>query len=384
MTSRSIIPLAGLRGCASPDLAHFEVGRATEPPWPETASPAEDRFTSGSLRNRRRSGNLLGSLGEPPLGGVRPSIDGGPTMGRDSYVNGARRVVVTGTGVVTPIGNDVPTFWAGLKEGRSGIGPLQDIDFPEQYVRDLYIKIACQVKNFDPKTRLKNRLLSARRPLLALGGDGGRRSLRASQAGSPARQPLSRGLHHRLGRRRHEHHRVGLQSAVHQESPGRRSAAAPEIHRQLGGGPRRHRLRHQGADLRHGQRLRHRLACHRPHAPVHPRRLRRCRRCRRLGGRHQLRLHEGLAVHARALARRLLPLRQEAQWHGARRGRRHPGHGGAGARTRARRQDPRRGQGLRHGVRCQGHDQSRSRGAQGSDAPGAGGCGRCAPPTSTT
>ena len=80
-------------------------------------------------------------------------------MGRDSYVNGARRVVVTGTGVVTPIGNDVPTFWAGLKEGRSGIGPLQDIDFPEQYVRDLYIKIACQVKNFDPKTRLKNRLL---------------------------------------------------------------------------------------------------------------------------------------------------------------------------------------------------------------------------------
>ena len=80
-------------------------------------------------------------------------------MGRDNYVNGARRVVVTGTGVVSPIGNDVPTFWAGLKEGRSGIGPLQDIDFPEQYVRDLYIKIACQVKNFDPKTRLKNRLL---------------------------------------------------------------------------------------------------------------------------------------------------------------------------------------------------------------------------------
>ena len=80
-------------------------------------------------------------------------------MGKDSHVNGARRVVVTGTGVVTPIGNDVPTFWSALKEGKSGIGPLQDIDFPEQYVRDLYIQIACQVKNFDPKTRLKNRLL---------------------------------------------------------------------------------------------------------------------------------------------------------------------------------------------------------------------------------
>ena len=83
----------------------------------------------------------------------------GLTMGKDSHMNGARRVVVTGMGVVTPIGNDVPTFWSALKEGKSGIGPLQDIDFPEQYVRDLYIQIACQVKNFDPKTRLKNRLL---------------------------------------------------------------------------------------------------------------------------------------------------------------------------------------------------------------------------------
>ncbi len=83
----------------------------------------------------------------------------GLTMGKDSHMNGARRVVVTGTGVVTPIGNDVPTFWSALKEGKSGIGPLQDIDFPEQYVRDLYIQIACQVKDFDPKKRLKNCLL---------------------------------------------------------------------------------------------------------------------------------------------------------------------------------------------------------------------------------
>jgi len=71
----------------------------------------------------------------------------------------ARRVVVTGTGVVTPIGNDVPTFWTALKEGRSGVGPLRDIDFDEKYVRDLFIQIACQVKAFDPKTRIKNRLL---------------------------------------------------------------------------------------------------------------------------------------------------------------------------------------------------------------------------------
>ncbi len=71
----------------------------------------------------------------------------------------SRRVVVTGTGVITPIGHDVPTFWGALKEGRSGLGPLRDIDFPEQYVRELRIQIACQVRDFDPKTRIKNRLL---------------------------------------------------------------------------------------------------------------------------------------------------------------------------------------------------------------------------------
>jgi nodulation protein E len=70
-----------------------------------------------------------------------------------------RRVVVTGTGVVTPIGNDVATFWSALKEGRCGVGPLSDIDFPEQYVRDLFIQIACQVKGFEPKARIRNRLL---------------------------------------------------------------------------------------------------------------------------------------------------------------------------------------------------------------------------------
>jgi len=72
---------------------------------------------------------------------------------------GSRRVVVTGTGAVTPIGNDVPSFWSAMKQGRSGVGPLQDIDFEDKYVRDLYIKIACQVKGFDPNARLKNRLL---------------------------------------------------------------------------------------------------------------------------------------------------------------------------------------------------------------------------------
>jgi nodulation protein E len=62
-----------------------------------------------------------------------------------------RRVVVTGIGVVTSIGQTVPEFWAAVKAGKCGVGSLEG--FPEE---DLKIKIGAQVKGFDPKTRLKN------------------------------------------------------------------------------------------------------------------------------------------------------------------------------------------------------------------------------------
>ncbi|MCE1206455.1 MAG: beta-ketoacyl-ACP synthase II [Spirochaetia bacterium] len=60
-----------------------------------------------------------------------------------------RRVVVTGLGVVSPIGNDVPTFWAGVKAQKNGIGPITLID-----ASDLAVKIAGEVKDFDPSKRL--------------------------------------------------------------------------------------------------------------------------------------------------------------------------------------------------------------------------------------
>ena len=62
-----------------------------------------------------------------------------------------RRVVVTGLGVVTPIGTTVDEFWAGMKVGKSGVSPLGG--FP---IDDLKILIAAQIKNFDPKQRLKH------------------------------------------------------------------------------------------------------------------------------------------------------------------------------------------------------------------------------------
>lgn len=56
------------------------------------------------------------------------------------------RVVVTGLGAITPIGNDVETFWAGLKNKTLGFGPITYFD-----TTDYKVKIAAEVKDFDPK-----------------------------------------------------------------------------------------------------------------------------------------------------------------------------------------------------------------------------------------
>jgi nodulation protein E len=62
-----------------------------------------------------------------------------------------RRVVVTGLGVVTPIGTTVDAFWDSLKTGKSGVSELGG--FP---LEDLKILIAAQIKDFDHKARLKH------------------------------------------------------------------------------------------------------------------------------------------------------------------------------------------------------------------------------------
>jgi 3-oxoacyl-[acyl-carrier-protein] synthase II len=55
------------------------------------------------------------------------------------------RVVVTGLGVVSPIGNDLASFWSALKAGKSGAGPITRFDASR-----LDAKIAAEVKDFDP------------------------------------------------------------------------------------------------------------------------------------------------------------------------------------------------------------------------------------------
>ena len=57
-----------------------------------------------------------------------------------------KRVVVTGIGALTPIGNNLNEFWTNLKNGVSGAGPITKFD-----TSNFKAKFACELKNFDSK-----------------------------------------------------------------------------------------------------------------------------------------------------------------------------------------------------------------------------------------
>lgn len=63
-----------------------------------------------------------------------------------------RRVVVTGLGAVTPVGNDVATTWDSIKSGKSGIDTISKFD-----TSDLKVTVAAEVKNFDPLKYVEKR-----------------------------------------------------------------------------------------------------------------------------------------------------------------------------------------------------------------------------------
>jgi 3-oxoacyl-[acyl-carrier-protein] synthase II len=65
-------------------------------------------------------------------------------MSADGSLNGRRRVVITGLGAVSPLGNDVETTWRGILAGESGAGPITQFDHAGYVVH-----FACEVKDFD-------------------------------------------------------------------------------------------------------------------------------------------------------------------------------------------------------------------------------------------
>ena len=62
------------------------------------------------------------------------------------------RVVITGMGAITPVGNDVPSFWESLKTGKCGIGPITKFD-----VSNFKVKLGAEVKDFDPTQYMEKR-----------------------------------------------------------------------------------------------------------------------------------------------------------------------------------------------------------------------------------
>ena len=63
-----------------------------------------------------------------------------------------RRVVVTGLGAITPIGNTAEEFWQGIKDGKCGIDEITYFD-----TTDFKVKLAAEVKNYNPEDYFEKR-----------------------------------------------------------------------------------------------------------------------------------------------------------------------------------------------------------------------------------
>jgi len=75
-----------------------------------------------------------------------------------------RRVVVTGMGIISPMGNDIATFKDNLLSGKSGIGPITKFDASE-----LEVRIAGEVRNFDPAEHMNPNIIKYTDPITQFG-----------------------------------------------------------------------------------------------------------------------------------------------------------------------------------------------------------------------
>src|SRR6266851_10057679 len=97
---------------------------------------------------------------------------------------GQRRVVVTGMGAVTPVGLDVQSTWDALVHGRSGVGPVQAFE-----TSDLNVRIAGEIKNFDPTNYLDRKEARRMDRFLQLGMVAAQEALRDAELDVRAGDP---------------------------------------------------------------------------------------------------------------------------------------------------------------------------------------------------
>ena len=261
----------------------------------------------------------------------------------------SRRVVVTGVGLVSPLGIGTEANWEALCAGRSGIGPITRFDASQFSAR-----IAGEVKGFDPLQFIEKKDVKKMDVFIQF-------AIAASQfamddAGLEVTPDIAHARRrlHRLRHRRVQHHRARAQGAA-------RGRAAPHLavlhsrgDHQPGRRPGLDPLRRQGAELGDLHRLLGVGARHRRRLRDHPPRRRRRDDRRRLGGGDHADGRRRLRGDARAVdAQRRAGARQPSVRPGPRRlrhrrGRRRAHPRGARVRAAPRRADLRRAGRLRH------------------------------------
>ena len=258
----------------------------------------------------------------------------------------ARRVVVTGIGLVTPIAVGTEETWQGLLAGKSGIGPITHFDHTA-----FATHFAGEVKDFDPTRWMTAREAKTLDPFVRYAVAAGSLAVADSGPGDLGRVRRAGRLLRRRGPGRRDHHRGDLQDALGEGAAPRLLAVLrADDHREPGVREPLDQVRRQGAEPVAGLGLLDRDARHRRRLPRD-----RARRRRR----HDLRRHRGdrhparawaASTRMRALSTRneapqagLAPVRQGSRRVRDRRGGRHPGASRSWSTPRraARRSTPR-------------------------------------------
>lgn len=117
---------------------------------PSTESPAPERVRDSldiwaSNRGAARAGSPGASLAKGGMASYRPG-------GRRPQIV-AKRVVITGMGIVSPLGQDLDSFWTNLKSGKSGVGHITRFD-----TTNYTTKIGAEVKDFSPEQYMEKKL----------------------------------------------------------------------------------------------------------------------------------------------------------------------------------------------------------------------------------
>src|SRR3546814_500434 len=123
--------------------AHVKAGR----PWDIPGACAGPERRHGAFASCRRVVQAGAAIAASGVSGAHPPRRG-PRIAIESATESAmskRRVVITGLGILSPVGNGLAASWDGIVNGRSGIGPITHFDASAFATR-----ISGEVKGFDP------------------------------------------------------------------------------------------------------------------------------------------------------------------------------------------------------------------------------------------